>query len=317
MEWLSILPAFLMAVIPAMFRLATPLIYASLGGVISERSGVVNIGLEGIMIMGAFAGVITSLFTGNAWLGVLAGMVAGGLVALIHAYISIELRGDQVISGTAINVLAAAFTGFMLRKMFHHAGQSPQVAALPTWDLPFLQKIPVVGGWLYELFRQGPMVYLALIMVGVIWFILYKTRLGLRIRAAGEHPEAVETVGVNLFGIRYFSVIMSGVLAGLGGVALSLGSISSFVENMSAGKGFIALAAMIFGKWNPIGAFFACLFFALTDAVQMQAQIFGMTFIPKEFLMMFPYIATMLALLGFIGRSTAPAADGLPYERHK
>lgn len=317
MDWLNILPAFLMAIFPAMLRLATPMIFASLGGVISERSGVVNIGLEGIMIMGAFAGVITSLFTGNAWLGVLAGMVVGGLVAFIHAYISIDLHGDQVISGTAINVLAAAFTGFMLRKLFHHAGQSPQVTALPTWEMPFLQKVPGLGSWLYELFRQGPMVYLAIVMVGVIWFLLFKTRLGLRIRAAGEHPEAVETVGVNLFGIRYFSVIMSGVLAGLGGVALSLGSISSFVENMSAGKGFIALAAMIFGKWNPIGAFFACLFFAFTDALQMQAQIFGITFIPKEFLMMFPYIATMLALLGFIGRSTAPAADGLPYERRK
>jgi simple sugar transport system permease protein len=317
MDWLNILPAFLMAVLPAMFRLATPMIFASLGGVISERSGVVNIGLEGIMIMGAFAGVMTALSTGNPWLGILAGMISGGLVALIHAYISIDLHGDQVISGTAINVLAAAFTGFMLRKMFHHAGQSPQVTALPTWDLPFLQKIPVVGSWLYELFRQGPMVYLAIIMVVVIWFLLYKTRLGLRIRAAGEHPEAVETVGINLFGIRYFSVVMSGVLAGLGGVAISLGSISSFVENMSAGKGFIALAAMIFGKWNPIGAFLACLFFALTDAVQMQAQIFGITFIPKEFLMMFPYIATMLALLGFIGRSTAPAADGVAYERRK
>lgn len=317
MDWLNMLPILLMSVVPAMFRLATPLIFASLGGVMSERSGVVNVGLEGIMLFGAFAGVMATLCTQNPWIGIIAGMLAGGLVALVHAFISIELRGNQVISGMAINVLAMAFTGFMLRKMFHHAGQSPQVTGLPIWQIPFLQNIPGIGSWLYELFRQSPMVYLALLMVFVVWFLLYKTRLGLRIRAAGEHPEAVETVGINLFAIRYFAVICSGFLGGLGGVTLSLGTINSFVENMTAGKGFIALAAMIFGKWNPYGAFIACLFFALTDALQMQMQVFGMTFVPKEFLMMLPYIATLLALMGFIGRATAPAADGLPYEGRK
>jgi len=300
-------------VIASTLRAATPLIFASLGGIFSERSGVVNIGLEGIMLFGAFFAMLGSYLTHNPWLGVLLGMLVGGLVALIHAFVSIELRANQVVSGVAINMLAMSSTALFLQKFFHTTGQSQAVTKIDDWSLPLIDQIPVLSDAIAHL---NPLVYLAIFLVVTANFFLFKTTTGLRIRAVGENPDAAATLGVSVHKIRYFSVTLSGILGGLGGAYLSLGAMDLFKENMSAGQGFIALAAMITGKWNPIGAFLACLLFGLAEALEGQFQLLGLE-IPKQFLHMLPYALTIVLILGVVGRSVAPAASGVPYEGRK
>lgn len=293
-------------------RSATPLMYAAIGGIFSERAGVVNIALEGIMLTGAFTGMLVSYYTGSPWLGVLFAMIAGGLIALIHAFVSIEFRANQVVSGVAINMLAGGLTSFFLRAIFKHAGQSPSVNALKKISFDWLGNIPVLGTIFND---HSPLVWLALFSIVAAHFVLFKTTFGLRVRAVGEHPEAADTVGISVKKIRYICVIISGVMAGIGGATLSLGLLDLFTENMTAGRGFIALAAVIFGKWTPIGAFLAALLFGIADAMQMLAQTLQITFLPREFWLMLPYVLTLLALAGFIGRSTPPAASGEPYDK--
>ena len=297
-------------VIASTFRAATPLIFASLGGVFSERSGVVNIGLEGIMLFGAFFGMLGSYFTHNPWFGVFLGVLVGGLIALIHAFLSVDLKANQVVSGVAINLLATSATAFLLQKVFHTTGQSSSVPKVKDWQIPFLKEIPFLGEAIGKL---NPLVYLAVGLVFLSSYFLFKTTYGLRLRAVGENPEAAETVGISVRKIRYGSVVVSGFLGGLGGVYLSLGQMDLFREYMSAGKGFIALAATIAGKWNPKGAFLACILFGFAEAMEGQFQLLGMN-IPKHFLHMLPYVLTILLILGLVGRSVAPAASGIPYE---
>ncbi|TDT50742.1 ABC transporter permease [Fonticella tunisiensis] len=298
------------ALMAATLRQATPLILASLGGVFSERSGVVNIGLDGIMTCGAFFGVYGSYKTGSPAMGILFAIIAGMIVSSIHAFLSIHLKADQVVSGVAINLFSGALTSYLLLVLFNRQGQTDGVNAL-TYPKAFMRGIPVIGGFLSEL---NWYVFMAIILVFVTYFILYKTSLGLRIRAVGEHPKAADTLGVNVYAIRYLCVILSGALGGLAGASLSLGTTNLFREGMVSGRGFIALAAMIFGGWRPFGAMWASILFAFADAFQIVAQGFGWA-IPYQFYSALPYILTMIALAGFVGKTTAPAADGVPYTK--
>lgn len=290
---------------------AVPLTLAALGGIFSERTGVLNIGLEGIMLMAAFAAVAGSWATGSSVFGVLTAVVVGAAVALLHAVVSIKYKANQTISGVAINLLALGLTDFLANKLWG-AGQSPGVAAVPHVSLNFLKGVPVLGAFA----DLTPFVYLMLVLVPLISWMLYRTPMGLRIRAVGEKPAAADTVGVNVYRIRYFGVIMSGALGGLAGASLAVGLVSGFTTNMTAGRGFIALAAMIFGNWKPAGALVASLLFGLADAAQVTMQISGLSsVVPGQFLQMLPYLLTMLALAGVVGRSRAPAASGIPYEK--
>jgi ABC-type uncharacterized transport system permease subunit len=282
----------LLVFIASTLRQATPLLLAALGGVCSERSGVVNIALEGIMLMGAWAAVYFSIITGSAWIGTLGGLAVGILIAALHAIASIRFKANQVVSGTAINLLAAGFTGFTYVRWTHI-----------RWDRAIAMP---------EYFGLTIFTYMAAALVVILWYALYKTPWGLRLRAAGEHPLALDTVGVKVEPMRYWGVLLSGAFAGLAGASLSIGLLSRFTLGMSAGKGFIALAAMIFGRWNPIGAAMACLLFGAADSLSTLLQLWGIN-VASEFVLMTPYILTMLALAGLVGRSVAPRALGIPY----
>lgn len=301
----------LAALIASTLSLATPLIFAGLGGVFSERSGVVNIGLDGMMIMGAFFAVYGTFITGSPFVGLIFAAVAGGAIAAIHAFLSINLKADQVVSGTAINLFATALSSFLIVKLFGKGGQTDGVTPFPYHVPAFLKDIPFIGTIVSNI---NWFVILALVFVVIAHFVIYKTPLGLRIRSVGEHPKAADTLGINVYRIRYLCVILSGILAGIGGAALSIGITPLYREGMVAGRGFIALAAMIFGNWKPVGTLGACLLFGFAEAFQIKAQGFGWN-LPTELYSSLPYILTMLALSGFVGKTTAPAADGTPYEK--
>ncbi len=297
------------ATLAATIRFATPLVFAALGGMFSERSGVVNIGLEGLMLMGAFAGVVGTFLSGSVWVGLLFAVGAGLLFALIHAVMCVTFEADQIISGTAINLLALGGTAFLMVIVFGQGGTSPSVDKFDPIAIPLLSGIPIIGS---ALFDQSLLVYLMYAMVPIAFFVLFKTPFGLRLRATGEVPEAVDTAGVSVARMRYYGVALSGILAALGGAYLSMSLLSSFTEGMTAGRGFIALAALIFGRWHPVGAFGASLLFgfglALTIRVPPEA-------IPNEFIQMIPYVLTIVVLAGFGGRAVAPAAVGRPYRK--
>lgn len=279
--------------------IAPPILITAVGACISERSGVVNIGLEGIMLSGAFAAAVVNIATSNPYLGIVAGMAVGVLISLIHAVISINLKGNQIISGVAINLFAVAVTSFLIKAIYNTAGSTPM--AKDAAGNPIL--------------ANQPLMLIIIYAIAILThFFLYKTVLGLRIRTVGEHPLAADTVGISVYKIRYISVLLSGALAGLGGAYLTTVLLPSFSNNMSAGRGYIALAAMIFGKWNPIGAILASLLFAFGQAFADYAKATGIP-IPQQFLTMIPYILTILALVGFVGKARAPKASGLPYEK--
>ncbi len=293
----------------ATLEAAALLLLPALGGVISERSGVVNIAMEGMMLTGAFFAVVADLAWHNPWLAALVGIVAGGLMALIHAVVTIRFRADQIVSGIAINIFAAGLTLFLVQRIFGlqdvgHVGQSE---LLPYINIPVLDQIPFLGR---VLFQQNVVVYAALVLLVVVQLTLFRTRLGLRIRSVGEHPQAADTAGINVYAIRYGAVITSGLLSGLAGAFLAIGISNTFVPNMTDGRGYIALAAMIFGKWTPVGAFVACLIFGLGQAIYDANSIIHVS---QYLLSMLPYLLTLIVLAGVVGRSIPPAADGLPY----
>jgi general nucleoside transport system permease protein len=287
------------------------LLLPALGGVISERTGVVNIAMEGMMLAGAFVAVVSDLALHNPWLAALAAMLAGAVMAAIHAVLSIRFHADQIISGIAINIFAAGFTGFLVFQVFSDAGGTPQIAndaRLPLVNVPVLSDIPFVG---VILFHQSILVYVSLVLLVAINFVLFRTRLGLRLRAVGEHPQAADTAGINVYVLRYGAVLTSGLLSGLAGAFLSIGLVNVFNPGMTEGRGYIALAAMIFGKWKPVGAFVACLIFGFGYAIFARS---GSVNFPSSILQMAPYLLTLVVLAGLVGKSTPPAADGIPYE---
>ncbi|WP_339301809.1 ABC transporter permease [Paenibacillus sp. FSL K6-2441] len=301
---------------------STALIFTALGGIFSERSGVVNIGLEGLMIFGAFAAGVGTYYAQEAgmgsfspWVGVIAAMVAGALGALIHAIATITFKADQTISGIVINFLAAGLTVYIVKLIFDGAAETPLVTVFHKVPIPILRDIPIIGE---GFFNSYPTTYLVLILVVVIYFVLFKTPFGLRLRSVGEHPSAADTLGVNVTKMRYIGVLLSGVLGGIGGATITLTTTSTFAHNTISGQGFIAIAAMIFGKWNPLGAFGAAMFFGFSQAIRNYVQLFDWSrSIPQEFIFMIPYVLTIIVLVGAVGRSSAPAALGTPYDPGK
>lgn len=273
--------------------IAPPVLITAVGACLCELSGVVNIGLEGMMLSGAFAAAVTNYYTHNPYLAILVGMLVGLLISLIHAYISISLKGDQIISGVAINLFAVATTSYLIRVIFKQSGSTPAVPSQPN-NLLVLTSIYVIAI--------------------LIYFIVYKTVFGLRLRSVGEHPLAADTVGISVYKYRYSGVLLSGAFAGLGGAYMTTVILTSFTNNMSAGRGFMALAAMIFGKWNPLGAMGASLLFAFGQALSDFTKSNGVN-IPQDFLSMIPYLLTIVALIAFGRKSRAPKASGKPYEK--
>lgn len=291
---------------------AIPIALAALCGVISERAAVVNIAIEGIMLMAALTAVVSASLTQSLYVGVLVGILTGALVAALHAVLVIKFKVDQIVSGVAINIFGTGITAFIssryLESNIDLLNNSGTFKVLP---IPYLSKIPILGPIFFE---QGPLVYATILLVAVLHILLFYTPWGLRTRAVGEHPKAADTLGINVYLMRYVNVIIGGMIAGLGGAYFTVGSVGRFDQDMTAGKGFIGLAAMIFGKWSPIGAFLSSLLFGFADSLQTKMQILG-SMIPSEFMAMAPYIVTMIVLTGLVGKAVAPAADGTPYEK--
>jgi simple sugar transport system permease protein len=302
------------ALFASMLRYATPLTFAAIGGMFSERSGVVNIALEGMMLAGAFFGILAAQKSGSWAFGLVAAMGAGAALALIHAFFSIHLRADQIVSGTAINFLALGVTGYFFVDVYGELGTPSEIPRIPDVHLP-LDKIPTgIGTFLDDVFGQmNLMIWLSFLLLIVSYVVMFKTPVGLRIRAVGEHPRAADTVGINVYLVRYASVTVSGILAALGGAYLSIGFLGSFNENMTAGRGFIALAALIFGAWRPFGAFSAALLFGFSSALAQRLPEYSGS--AATLFQALPYVLTLIAVAGVIGRSIPPAAVGRPYRK--
>jgi ABC-type uncharacterized transport system permease subunit len=296
------------ALIAAMLRFATPLAFAALGGIVSERSGVINIGLEGMMLTGAFFGIFGADLTGSWLLGALIGMAAGGVMGLIHAVLSISLRADQVVGGTGINLLAIGITGYVFIAHYGEQGTPGDVPRAPDVTLPGVESIPFFGDAIGE---ANVLTWVALLLVPLLAVYLFRTPGGLRLRSVGEKPRAADSVGVPVLRIRYLAVISSGLLAGLGGVYLTIALVGSFNQMMTDGRGFIALAAVIFGNWRPAGALAGALLFGFSSAVAQRLPAFSESL--AVLFQALPYVLTLVVVAGVIGRSRPPAAIGVPY----
>ena len=292
---------------------AVPLTLGALSGILCERSGVVNIGIEGMMLTAAFVSTVFASLSHNLWIGMLSGILAGGLMGLIHAVLSIKYKINQIISGTVINIFATGITSYLSSKFLQKTSYQflNEPGMFPQVEIPLLSKIPFIGP---ILFHHNIYVYAMIILVLFLSFMLFKTRWGLRVRAVGEHPKAADTLGINVFKTRYMAVILGGMMAGFAGTYFTLGSSGRFDEVLTAGRGFIGLAAMIFGNYNPIGSMGAGLLFGFFDSLSVKASLLQVP-LPSEFLGMVPYLATIIVLAGVVGKGHIPAADGEPYEK--
>ena len=317
----------LLLALDATFRVSTPLILAALAGLFSERSGIVDISLEGKMLAGAFAAAAVASFAGSAWIGLLVAIIVSTLLALLHGFACITHRGNQVVSGVAINMLAAGLTILLGVYWFNQGGQTPQLpndARFLSIDLPgteMLTGVPYLGKIYQELISgHNVLVYFAFFMVPFTAWVIYKTRFGLRLRAVGENPNAVDTAGISVSRMRYLAVLCCGVLCGIAGAYISTAQNGFFVRDMTAGQGFIALAALIFGKWRPLSVLFACLLFGFLDALAVRLQgveLPGVGEVPVQFIEALPYLLTVILLAGFIGKAVAPKASGIPYVKER
>ncbi len=317
----------ILSILSATIRLSTPLIFAAMAGIFSERAGVVDISLEGKLLAGAFAAASISAVTGSAWLGLIGAMAVGIFLSLIHGFASITHKGDQVVSGVAINIIVSGLTVVLGMAWFGRSGQTPTLPSsarfmpveLPGVDI--LSNVPVVGK-IYSKLISGHslLVYIAFACVALTYWVLFKTRFGLRLRAVGENPKAVDTAGISVSFLRYRAVIIGGILTGIGGTYISIAQNASFIRDMSAGQGFIALAAMIFGKWKPLPAMFSCFLFGFLQALSMRLQGVSIPYlgeVPVQLIQATPYILTVILLAGFVGRAIAPKADGIPYVKER
>lgn len=317
----------LISALDSTLRLATPLILCAMAGLFSERSGIVDIGLEGKMLAGAFAAAAATAVTGSVWLGLLTAMAVSIAMALLHGFACITHRGDQVVSGLAINILAAGLSVVLGIAWFKRGGQTPFLSGDQRFgpiEFPFaeaLSDVPLVGPIYSDLISgHNLLVYLAFLAVPLTYFIVYRTRFGLRLRAVGENPQAVDTAGISVAWLRYRAVIMAGLFCGLAGAYLSIALGAGFVRDMSAGKGYIALAALIFGKWRPVTAMFACLLFGFLEALATRLQGVDLPLVGQievQFMQALPYVLTVILLAGFIGRAIAPRAIGVPYSKDR
>jgi len=301
----------LAGMLKTMVERAVPLVLGALSGILCERAGVVNIAIEGMMLGAAMVAALVGSVSHSLWVGVLAAMLTGGVLAYIHAVLSIKYKVDQIISGTVINIFATGMTSFISSKFLQVYQDLNNPGIFAAYPIPLLSRVPLIGG---IFFNSNIFTYGAYILVIVVHVGLFYTRWGLRVRAVGEHPRAADTLGINVFRVRYVNVVLGGLVAGFGGAYFTLGSVGRFDELMTAGRGFIALAAMIFGKWTPLGSAGAALIFGLAESLQTKLAILKVP-IPSQFLLMAPYIVTMIALAGLIGRAIPPAADGQPYEK--
>jgi simple sugar transport system permease protein len=301
----------LIGILQTTVQRSVPIVFGALSGVLCERAGVVNIAIEGMLLAGAFTGAVVASAADNIWLGLAAAAVVGALLALLLAILAIRYLVDQIIAGTVINIFAVGITSFIYTRVLTPQQSLNQPDRFPLMSIPVLSDIPILG----PMFFNGSIfLYLAVILVGLIHYALFYTRWGLRVRAVGEHPRAADTVGIDVLRTRYRNVVMGGIVAGLGGAYFTLGSTGSFEPEMTAGRGFIGLAAMIFGAWTPIGSFLASLVFGFADTLQARFSILNVP-IPSEFLLMLPYIITIVVVAGLVGRVRAPAADGRPYKK--
>jgi len=313
-------------ILDSTLRLATPILFAALAGLFSERAGVIDIGLEGKILISAFFSASVAAFTGNVWLGLMAGMLASVSFALIHGVASITFRGNQLISGVAINFLASGVTVIVGEAWFGLGGRTPQLSGAGRFQeitLPFaetLADVPILGPIYSQLISgHSILVYVGIATVALSWWVLFRSRFGLRLRAVGENPESVDTAGISVSRLRYTAVTIAGVLCGLSGAFLATGLAAGFVKEMSAGRGFIALAALIFAKWRPWYALYACLLFGLLEALGNRFQnieLLGIN-VPTQFMQALPYILTVVILAGFVGRAIPPRAGGQPYVKER
>lgn len=290
---------------------AVPITLGALSGVLCERAGVVNIAIEGMMLAGAMVGALIGSVTGNLWIGLSGAILAGALLGGVHAVLSIKYKTNQIISGTVINIFATGITSYISSKFLQRYQELNNPGIFPIWKAPVLSEIPFIGP---ILFNNNIFVYAMFFFLVLLHVVLFYTRWGLRLRSVGEHPKAADTLGINVFRTRYMAVILGGMMAGFAGAYFTLGSVGRFNEVMTAGRGFIGLAAMIFGNWNPFGSFGAGLLFGFADSLASRLAILSVQ-IPSQFMLMAPYIATMIVLAGVVGRGQMPAADGVPYEK--
>jgi general nucleoside transport system permease protein len=297
----------------AAIRMTTPILLVAMGAIFCERAGIMNIATEGFMLMGAMTAVVATYFFGNPWLGVLAAMLVGFILSIVFSFFVVSIGTHQIVTAVAMNIFTFGATSIIFRSIFGSMSTTPKITGLPIWRIPFLADIPMIGN---IFFNQSPLVYLAFLLVPVVHFLMFKTKWGLNIRAVGETPRAADTVGINVLRIRWITILISGLMAGLAGAFLSIGQTTIFQEGMTAGRGYIAYTAIVFGKWLPLNSMIGTIIFGFADSLQLRIQTIGAN-IPYQFAVMIPYLLTILAIIFAVGRAAWPAGYGQSYSREE